>query len=120
MVSGKLIYVPTPKESAMYLSGPCGKSCFLVYLILPKIEFTCGHILHWYFRPVPGPRGGPIFDALMGWGTTSSDDEGLCPWLIDNELPRLRPARLWLLMPPPPFGELLLEDAPLNTPVVAP
>lgn len=44
-------------------------------------SLTCGHILHWYLRPLPpagacpppAPTPGPpILLALIGWGTTSS------------------------------------------------
>lgn len=65
-------------------------------------RLTCGHILHWNFRPDPAPLANvaPIFVAFMGCGTTSKAAGVLaCP------------------CGPPPPGEELFDEPDRKAPV---
>lgn len=56
---------------------------------MKKIINTCGHILHWYFRPGPVPFVNPVFIllALIGCGTTSKAAGVVaCPFAPPGEL----------------------------------
>ena len=54
------------------------------WILITKFRLTCGHILHWYFRPLPFVKPDDILVALIGCGTTSNVDG--CPCKFPGEL----------------------------------
>lgn len=84
------------------------------------IQLTCGHILHWYFRPGPPPFviPPPILEAFIGCGTTSNAAGGPeCPCMTPPPplpSPLVGPPVAILWWPP---GEELFDEPERSGPV---